>query len=84
MEPQRYFDPSYKGPTLIRGYLKKLKSDSAFGKILGKFNKRYFILDMNNYQFGYQDKENSSKSHMFPLSDLIDIDPNPRITEVCD
>lgn len=84
MENQRYIDPMYKGPSLIRGYLKKLKSDSAFGKFLSKFNKRYFILDMNAYTFGYQDKESSNNTILYPLSDLLDVDPNPRITVVCD
>ena len=53
MEDSKYVDPNYKGPTLIRGYLKKLKTDMALVRFLKKFTKRYFILDLNNYFFGY-------------------------------
>ncbi|OMJ78662.1 hypothetical protein SteCoe_21468 [Stentor coeruleus] len=84
MDSEKYVDTMYKGPTLIRGYLKKLKSESAFSKFISKFNKRYFILDLNNYFFGYQDKETSSKFHRYELIDLINIDPNPRVMEICD
>ncbi|OMJ73266.1 hypothetical protein SteCoe_28077 [Stentor coeruleus] len=84
MDPEKYVDPMYKGPTLIRGYLKKLKSDSALSKFISKFNKRYFIIDLNNYFFGYQDKETSIRFHRHDLCYLINIDPNPRVIEICD
>ena len=83
MEIQRYIDPGYKGPTLIRGYLKKLKSNEAYGRFISKFNKRYFILDMNNSYFGYQDNETSTHTQKYSLCDILHIDPNPRITEIC-
>lgn len=84
MDSEKYVDSMYRGPTLVRGYLKKLKSDSALSKFISKFNKRYFILDLNNYFFGYQDKETSSRFHRYDLVDLINIDPNPRVMEICD
>lgn len=84
MDLNCFVDPNYRGPSLIRGYLKKLKCDKAMMKFLKKFNKRYFILDLGNYIFYYQEKENSSMLQKFDLKELIRIDSNPRIMEVCD
>ena len=83
MENVKYVDPNYMGPTLIRGYLKKLKTDMALVKFLKKFNKRYFILDLNNYFFGYQSSETASKIEKFSLENLRKVDNFPRITETC-
>lgn len=84
MNLNNYVDPNYRGPTLIRGYLKKLKCEKAMARFLKKFNKRYFVLDLNNYSFYYQEKEVAPKSQRFILTELTRIDPNPKITEVCD
>lgn len=80
----KYLDPNYKGPTLVQHYLKKLKSENAKSRFIKRFNKRFFILDLQNYYLGYKDDMKSSKIVSFSLSDLINIDPNPRIIEVCD
>ena len=84
MYDPKFIDSNYKGPMLIRSYLQKLKSENAKSRFLKKFNKRFFILDLSNYSFTYKDKENSSKSSTFPLTELITVDPNPRITDICD
>lgn len=84
MELEKYIDPSYNGPTLIKGYLKKLKSKVSFSLIVSKFNKRYFILDLNNYFFGYQDREISSNFNRYELRNITNVHQNPRVTDVCD
>lgn len=83
MEDSKYVDPNYKGPTLIRGYLKKLKTDMALVRFLKKFTKRYFILDLNNYFFGYQRSETASNIEKYSLKNLIKVDHFPRVTETC-
>ena len=80
----KYIDSNYKGPTLVQHYLKKLKSENAKSRFIKRFNKRFFILDLQNYYMGYKDDMKSSKIVSFSLNDLINIDPNPRIIEVCD
>ena len=57
---------------------KKLKNSKN-----SKNSKKFIKYKMEPQRY-FDPSYNSSKSHMFPLSDLIDIDPNPRITEVCD
>lgn len=42
-------DPYYKGPSLISGYLNKIKSSSLFTHFFKKYNKRFFVLDLNKY-----------------------------------
>ena len=84
MYDPKYIDSNYKGPMLIRSYLQKLKSENAKSRFIRKFNKRFFILDLSNYFFAYKDKENSSKISTYPLTDLINVDPNPRIIEICE
>jgi hypothetical protein len=79
-----YIDPNYTGRTLLQSNLKKLKSESSKSRFINRFNKRFFILDLNNYYLGYKDKMTSSKIVSYPLTDLINIDPNPRIIDVCD
>lgn len=79
-----YIDPNYRGPMIIQGFLKKLKSEGSFSKFLTKFNKRFFILDLNNYFFGYQDNKTSSNFLRHELIELISVNPNPNITETCE
>lgn len=84
MEFNCYVDPNYKGPAMIRGYLKKLKCDRAMMKFLKRFNKRYFILDLSYYIFYYQSKENTQILQKFDLNQLVRVDSNPRISDICD
>jgi hypothetical protein len=84
MDKARYVDPSYRGPAVITGYLKKLKSVFSYTKFLSKFNKRYFELDLNKYTLSYGSKEGAGQKETLSLTNLMYVDPNPRITEVCD
>lgn len=83
MDIDKYVDPDYKGPTILRGYLKKLKHEMAIVKFLKKFTKRYFIIDLNNYFFGYQQSENSSKIQKFSLGEIRKVEGNPKVTHTC-
>jgi hypothetical protein len=55
----------------------------AIVKFLKKFTKRYFVLDLNSYIFGYQEKESSSKLQSFGLELLRKVERFPRVTTVC-
>ncbi|OMJ82992.1 hypothetical protein SteCoe_16206 [Stentor coeruleus] len=84
MYEEKYIEKNYRGPMIIRCFLKKLKSEGSFSKFLTKFNKRFFILDLNNYFFGYQDSKTSSNFRRQQLIDLTKVDPNPIITVICE
>lgn len=80
----RYVDPGYSGPWKFEGYLKKLKSKNAYSRIFSKFNKRFFVVDLNQYFFGYKKNANSEKIRKFSLVELIYLDSSPKIIETCD
>lgn len=54
-------------PTLIQGYLKKLKNTNALIRFVSKFTKRYFVLDLDVGTFYYcksQTKRAPLKTHL--------------------
>ncbi|CAG9334896.1 unnamed protein product [Blepharisma stoltei] len=78
-------DPNYKGPMKVESFLQKLKSQKAKARIFKKFNKRWFVLDLNQGTFAYSRKQNSNKiEQSHPVTDIIRVDPNPQIAQTCD
>ena len=65
--------------------LQKLKSKEAIGRIFSKFVKRWFVLNLNSRKFYYtagKNKKKQIKTH--DVSEIISIDPNPKIDVICD
>lgn len=84
MENRRFIDQWYVGPRRFEGYLKKLKSKNSYSRIFAKFNKRYFVVDLDEYFIAYKRKASSRKLRKFSLLELSYIDSSPKITEPCD
>jgi hypothetical protein len=80
MENLKFVDPSFKGPAYFEGFLKKLKSENSYSKLFGKFNKRFFVLDLLEYSFSYRKNKSSRKNKKFSLNDLDLVDDHPRIS----
>ena len=84
MENRRYIDQLYIGPRRFEGYLKKLKSKDSYSRIFTKFNKRYFLVDLDEYIIAYKSKASSKNLRKFSLVEITYIDSSPKITEPCD
>ncbi len=72
-----YIDRKYKGNLTITGYLYKNKWNASIGLMFGRYIKRYFILNMQDNEFGYsQSHKNPVFTQSTPLSVffLISID----------
>jgi len=48
-----YVDTNYKGELKVIGILLKYKQSSGIGALFKSFVKRFFVLDINNFTFGY-------------------------------
>jgi hypothetical protein len=52
-ENSAYIAEAYEGNSFITGELYKDKAKSTFGNIFGRYVKRFFVLDLKKYTFGY-------------------------------
>lgn len=78
-------DPRYTGPLVIESYLKKLKKASHRAVFSSKFTKRWFVLDLRSGSFHYlQNKNKTRPERAYTLSDILSVDINPKVIEVCD
>jgi len=78
-------DPRYTGPLVIESYLKKLKKASHRAVFSSKFTKRWFVLDLRSGSFHYLQNKNKTKpERAYTLSDILSVDINPKVIEVCD
>jgi len=69
----------------VESYLKKSKRAGAKGRMFGKFNKRWFILDLKSGVFYYLKSKNSKKPEKtYPITDIVMYNNNPKITDVSD
>ena len=83
-EPPVSINPNYTGPLIVESYLKKLKR-SGKNFLSSKFTKRWFVLDLRSGSFFYLKNRNNSKPEKtYALRDILSIDINPKVTEICD
>ena len=53
--------------------------------MFGKFNKRWFILDLKSGVFYYLKSKNSKKPEKtYPITDIVMYNNNPKITDISD
>jgi len=48
------------GPAIVEEYMRKMKSNSMFGRMISKYNTRYFVLDVKKGLFYYMVDKNSN------------------------
>jgi hypothetical protein len=78
-------DPNFPGPFIVESYLKKAKRIGASMRILSKFTKRWFILDLKSGVFYYLKKKTSkTPEKSYAITDIIGFNRNPRIKDVSD
>lgn len=78
-------DQRYTGPLVVESYLKKLKKSGHHAVFSSKFTKRWFVLDLRSGSFHYLKNKNKSKPEKaYTLSDILSVDINPKVIEICD
>lgn len=65
--------------------MQKLKGQKAKARLFSKFTKRWFCLDLKLGTFTYYRKKESTKAEVsHSILEIVAIDPNPRVTQICD
>jgi len=84
MQRKITLDPSYIGPDVIEEVVRKMKSKSMLGRMLSKYNTRYFVLDVKKGLFYYMVDKNSSVStaRQIPINAIesVSVDTNPQVS----